>query len=133
MILFCIVLSYYSILYYPIPYCRVFVLETGWPSPPHLSSIFKVEGVATPIHFSLLRGDDHLLRGMVCDTAERGRCLPHKRDEERGEPVLLAGGWLAGRLACWLASWLAAWPAGWLLPTAKSFPEKSEKSEKNKV
>ena len=75
---------YYSVLYYPIPYCTVFVLETGWPPPPHLSSIFKVEGVATPIHFSLLRGDDHFLRGMVCDTAERGRCLPNKRDEERG-------------------------------------------------
>ena len=75
---------YYSVLYYPIPYCRVFVLETGWPPPPHLSFIFKVEGVATPIHFSLLRGDDHLLREMVCDTAEHGRCLPNKRDEERG-------------------------------------------------
>ena len=40
---------YYSLLYYPIPYCTAFVLETGWPPPPHLSSIFKVEGVATLI------------------------------------------------------------------------------------
>ena len=72
---------YYSVLYYPIPYGTVFVLETGWPPPPHLSSIFKVEVVATPMHFSMLRGDDHLLREMVCDTAEH---VTPPRDEERG-------------------------------------------------
>ena len=72
---------YYSVLYYPIPYCTVFVLETGWPPPTHLSSIFKLEGVATLSHFSLLRRDDHLLREMVCDTAEH---VTPPRDEERG-------------------------------------------------
>ena len=31
----------------------------GWPPPSHLSPIFKVEGVATPIHFSFLKEAGH--------------------------------------------------------------------------
>jgi len=33
----------------------------GWPPPSHLSNIFNEGGVATPIHFSFLRVDGHLV------------------------------------------------------------------------
>jgi hypothetical protein len=59
-ILRCILL-YYSILCHTILHCTICVLEMEWPPPAHVSPICKVEGVASPIHFSFLRGDVHLL------------------------------------------------------------------------
>jgi hypothetical protein len=55
------IILYDCVLYYTILYCTVFFLETRWPPLAPVSPIYKVERVATPIRFSFLIGDGHLL------------------------------------------------------------------------
>ena len=63
----------------------MFFLETGWPPLAHVSPIFKVERVATPIHVSCLSGDGHPLPLITCLKVE---CvvIPRLR-------LLLENGW----------------------------------------